>query len=32
MLQIFPLKAFVDNYIWLWQQENQAILVDPGQA
>lgn len=32
MLQIFPLKAFVDNYIWLWQHENQVIVVDPGQA
>jgi hydroxyacylglutathione hydrolase len=32
MVQIIPLKAFADNYIWLLRHGNQAIAVDPGQA
>mmetsp|Transcript_32973 Transcript_32973/g.51546 ORF Transcript_32973/g.51546 Transcript_32973/m.51546 type:complete len:254 (-) Transcript_32973:222-983(-) len=34
MLQIFPVRAFADNYIWvlLNSLKRQAIVVDPGQA
>jgi hydroxyacylglutathione hydrolase len=31
-LQIIPIPAFMDNYIWLLYQGNQAIVVDPGDA
>ena len=29
---ITPLKAFTDNYIWVWQHDSAAIVVDPGEA
>ncbi|PIT18315.1 hydroxyacylglutathione hydrolase [Snodgrassella alvi] len=32
MMQIVPLPALSDNYIWLLRQGNQAIVVDPGEA
>ncbi|MFA9485338.1 hydroxyacylglutathione hydrolase [Moraxella haemolytica] len=32
MLAITALKAFSDNYIWVISQDNQAIIVDPGEA
>lgn len=32
MLQITPLPAFTDNYIWLLQQGTYAVAVDPGDA
>ncbi|PIT21587.1 hydroxyacylglutathione hydrolase [Snodgrassella communis] len=32
MMQIVPLPALTDNYIWLLRQGNQAIVVDPGEA
>lgn len=32
MLNITPLTALKDNYIWLIQQGSQAIVVDPGEA
>ncbi|PIE47454.1 MAG: hydroxyacylglutathione hydrolase [Gammaproteobacteria bacterium] len=34
MIQITPLNAFTDNYIWALVHENhkQLIVVDPGQA
>ncbi|WP_169391535.1 MULTISPECIES: hydroxyacylglutathione hydrolase [Psychrobacter] len=33
-LQIYPIKAFTDNYIWtlINQSNHQAIVIDPGQA
>jgi len=31
-LQIIPIPAFKDNYIWLIHNGNQAIVVDPGDA
>lgn len=31
-MKIIPLPALSDNYIWLLQQENQAIVIDPGEA
>ena len=32
MLQITPIPALSDNYIWLIQQNDQAIIVDPSEA
>ncbi|HHM06466.1 MAG TPA: MBL fold metallo-hydrolase, partial [Gammaproteobacteria bacterium] len=32
MLTVHPLPAFDDNYIWLVEQQGQAVVVDPGQA
>lgn len=32
MLQVEPLRAFHDNYIWLIHQDDQAVVIDPGQA
>lgn len=32
MLQITPLPAFIDNYIWLLQRGTFAVAVDPGDA
>jgi hydroxyacylglutathione hydrolase len=32
MLQIIPIPAFADNYIWLLQKGKQAVPVDPGDA
>jgi hydroxyacylglutathione hydrolase len=32
MPSILPLPAFSDNYIWLIEQEGQALVVDPGDA
>jgi len=34
MLDIKPIKAFTDNYLWLFNQENatSAAIVDPGDA
>ena len=32
MLQIIPIPAFTDNYIWLLQRNKQAVVVDPGDA
>ncbi|MGZ8258505.1 MAG: hydroxyacylglutathione hydrolase [Methylotenera sp.] len=31
-LQIIPIPAFKDNYIWLIHNGSQAIIVDPGDA
>ena len=31
-LQIIPIPAFEDNYIWLIHNNKQAIVVDPGDA
>lgn len=33
MLQIFPIPAFTDNYIWaLWDDHGRCLIVDPGDA
>jgi hydroxyacylglutathione hydrolase len=34
MLNIVPISAFSDNYIWLLYDENsrEAFVVDPGDA
>ncbi len=31
-LQIIPIPAFEDNYIWLIHNGTQALVVDPGEA
>lgn len=30
--QIIPIPAFKDNYIWLICYQNEAVVVDPGEA
>jgi hydroxyacylglutathione hydrolase len=32
MLEIFPIPAFKDNYIWLARSGANALVVDPGDA
>ena len=32
MLNIIPISAFQDNYIWLIENGSQAAIVDPGDA
>ena len=32
MLKITPIPALADNYIWLLQQGNEAVCIDPGDA
>lgn len=32
MIQLFPIPAFKDNYIWVLHANNKAIVVDPGDA
>ena len=32
MLNIIPIPAFEDNYIWLLHQDGYAVIVDPGDA
>ncbi len=31
-MKLVAIPAFNDNYLWLWHDEHQAIVVDPGQA
>ncbi len=31
-MQLIPLPAFTDNYIWLLHNGHQALVVDPGDA
>lgn len=31
-LQIIPIPAFKDNYIWLMHNGQQAVVIDPGDA
>jgi hydroxyacylglutathione hydrolase len=31
-MKLLALPAFNDNYLWLWHDEHEAIVVDPGQA
>jgi hydroxyacylglutathione hydrolase len=32
MLEILPIPAFKDNYIWLLRKDQHAVIVDPGDA
>jgi hydroxyacylglutathione hydrolase len=32
MIDIFPIPAFKDNYIWLLSKGQHAVIVDPGDA
>ena len=32
MLDIYPIPAFTDNYIWLLHNGRHAVAVDPGEA
>jgi hydroxyacylglutathione hydrolase len=32
MLDIYPVPAFTDNYIWLLHNGHRALAVDPGEA
>jgi len=32
MFEIFPLKAFTDNYIWALLRDDELTIVDPGDA
>ena len=32
MIEIFPIKALSDNYVWTLIEGEQAIVVDPGDA
>lgn len=31
-MNIYPIKAFSDNYIWCIQEGTEAVVVDPGEA
>ncbi len=31
-MQLTPLPAFNDNYLWLWHNSTHAVVVDPGDA
>ena len=31
-MNLLPLPAFSDNYIWLWHKHGMAVVVDPGDA
>ena len=31
-MQLVPLPAFADNYIWVLHDEREAVVVDPGDA
>lgn len=31
-MEINPIKAFSDNYIWVIESDNNAAIVDPGEA
>ena len=31
-MNILPLPAFTDNYIWLIEENGKATVVDPGDA
>ncbi len=31
-MKLIALPAFSDNYLWLWQQDQLAVVVDPGDA
>ena len=31
-MNLIPLPAFSDNYIWMWHNDSHAVVVDPGDA
>lgn len=31
-MNLIPLPAFSDNYLWLWHDGQRAVVVDPGDA
>lgn len=31
-MKVHPIEAFTDNYIWLVQEGNEAVVVDPGEG
>lgn len=31
-MEVYPIKAFSDNYIWLIQEKSNVIVVDPGES
>lgn len=31
-MSIFPIKAFSDNYIWMIEEQEKVIVVDPGES
>jgi hydroxyacylglutathione hydrolase len=31
-MNLIPLPAFSDNYLWLWHEGHSAVVVDPGDA
>lgn len=31
-MNVTPIKAFTDNYIWLIEADNQTVVVDPGES
>ncbi|MDN6167231.1 MAG: MBL fold metallo-hydrolase, partial [Tetragenococcus koreensis] len=31
-MTVTPLEALSDNYIWLYQKEQDLVVVDPGEA
>lgn len=32
MLELIPIPAFTDNYLWLLVRQGEAVVVDPGDA
>ncbi len=32
MTDVFPVRAFKDNYIWIIHNQHSAIIIDPGDA
>ena len=32
MIEVIPLKAFTDNYIWALVSKESVYVVDPGDA
>lgn len=31
-MKIMPLPAFSDNYIWVYEKDGEAMVIDPGEA
>jgi hydroxyacylglutathione hydrolase len=32
MINIFPVRVFKDNYIWIVHNQQVALIIDPGDA
>ena len=32
MFEIFPIRAFSDNYIWMLIKDDEVTVVDPGDS